>query len=310
MSTGGKDPNEEPDSGQEDRPSQGTPPPPDGNYPPPPPQMPPPGAYPPPPGSYPPPQGPPPGGNYPPQGNYPPPPPQMPPPGGYPPPPPLPNYGYSEQISGGFSVGSAIGYGWNKFKDNALVWVGIMLIVVLIEIALSIIFGGLGATADTSGASSVWRILSTIVTAIIGYLINAALVRGSLRELDGNKPSFATFFEFTNVGTIIIASLIISVATTIGLFLFIIPALIVIFFTWWTLQFVVDQNQDAISAIKSSITVIAKNIGPVLLLALALVGINIIGLLLFVVGLLVSIPISIIASTYAYRVLTGRYVSA
>ncbi len=83
-----------------------------------------------------------------------------------------------------------------------------------------------------------------------------------------------------------------------------------IFLTWWTLQFVIDQNEDAITGIKSSFRVISQNVGPVLLLALALVGINIVGAILCGVGLLVSIPITIIASTYAYRVLTGRYVAA
>ncbi|WP_072691220.1 hypothetical protein [Rhodococcus marinonascens] len=219
------------------------------------------------------------------------------------------NYGAFEQKSGQLSVGAAIGYGWAKFKDNAPVWIGILLIAAVIQVVLIGIFDGFGTSSDMSAAFSPWRILGTIVTSIVSYLINAALVRGSLHEVDGNRPAFGSFFQFTNVGAIIIASLIIGVASFIGLILFIIPSLIVVFLTWWTLQFVIDQNEDAFTAIKSSFRVISHNVGPVLLLALALVGINIVGAILFLVGLLVSIPISIIASTYAYRVLTGRYVS-
>ncbi|WP_236581077.1 hypothetical protein [Rhodococcus sp. T7] len=334
MTTGGYDPNDKPEGGdQGGYPPRGNPPPPPGGYPPPPgnypppPQGPPPGGYPPPPpggnyppppggnyppppGNYPPPQGPPPGGNYPPpQGNYPPPP-QGPPPGGYPPPPPMSDYGAPGQTPGQFSVGDAIGYGWNKFKDNALIWIGILLIAAVIQVVLNLIFGGFSTSSDMSSAFSVWRIIGSIVTTIVGYLINAALVRGALHEVDGNKPAFGSFFQFTNVGAIIIASVIIGIASIIGFFLLVIPGLIVVFLTWWTLQFVIDQNEDAITGIKSSFRTISQNVGPVLLLALALVGINIVGAILCGVGLLVSIPITIIASTYAYRVLTGRYVAA
>jgi uncharacterized membrane protein len=322
MTTGGYDPNDKPEGGdQGGYPPQGNPPPPPGGYPPPPgnypppPQGPPPGGYPPPPGHYPPPQQ---GGNYPPQqgGNYPPPqgnyppPPQGPPPGGYPPPPPVTGYGAPGQTPGQLSVGNAISYGWNKFKDNALIWIGIMLVAAVIQVVLNLIFGGFSTSSDLSDTFTVWRIIGTLVTTVVGYLINAALVRGALHEVDGNKPAFGSFFQFTNIGAIIIASLIVGVLSTIGFILLVIPGLIVVFLTWWTLQFVIDQNQDAVTGIKSSFGIISQNVGPLLLLALALVGINILGAIPCGLGLLVTIPLTIIASTYAYRVLTGRYVSA
>ncbi|NMM83744.1 hypothetical protein B2J88_05125 [Rhodococcus sp. SRB_17] len=115
MTTGGYDPNKNPDDGKQspqDPYSQPQTPPP-GNYPPPvtpppgggfqPPAGPPPGNYPPPPGNY-----PPPGGNYPPQqGNYPPPPGNYPPPGGYPPPPQGGNFPPPPQFNNQGSYGAA-----------------------------------------------------------------------------------------------------------------------------------------------------------------------------------------------------------
>ncbi|SEK59142.1 hypothetical protein [Rhodococcus maanshanensis] len=315
--------------------------PPAGGYPPPPgyPQpgaTPPPGGYPPPPGGYPPPPSGTPGGYPPPPGypqqgapqpgGYPPPPgypqqggaPNM--PGGYPPPPgygageggypPPPGYGADAFSAPGFggpggtpqlTVGDALGYAWNKFKSNAGIWVGIVLIAAVIQVALSLIFGT-GNSTDFSDAFSPWSILGTIVTTVVGYLIQAAMIRGALHEVDGNKPAIGSFFQFNNVGAIILASVIVGVLSAIGFVLLIIPGLIIVFLTWWTLQFVIDQNQDAITAIKSSFSSISQNVGPLLLLALALVGINIVGALLCGLGLLVTIPLTVIASTYAYRV--------
>ncbi|MEZ5151721.1 MAG: hypothetical protein R2803_11480 [Rhodococcus zopfii] len=198
-------------------------------------------------------------------------------------------------------MGDAISYGWSKFSQNAGVWIGFMVVAFVIQGVINLIFGGF----DTSGEFTLWRAIGAVVGAIVGYLIQAAYVRGALHEIDGNKPAFGSFFQFTNVAAVIIASVIVALATIIGFVLLIIPGLIVLFLTWWTLPFVIDRNQDAIAAIKSSVQAVSSNVGTLLLLALAVVGLNIVGALLCGLGLLVSVPVTIIASTYAYRVTTG-----
>lgn len=203
-------------------------------------------------------------------------------------------------------MGDAITYGWKKFSENALVWVGMILIAAVISAIIQLIFGS-GLTSD--GGISVLSVIGGFISTIVGYLIQAALIRGALHEVNGDKPAFGSFFQFSNVAAIIIASLIVGIATTIGFFLLIIPGLVVMFLTWFTLQFVIDQDQQPIDAIKSSFQVISQNAGPLLLLTLALVGINILGAIPCFIGLLITIPMTIIASTYAYRVLTQRHVS-
>ncbi|MFD4369127.1 hypothetical protein [Rhodococcus sp. NPDC058521] len=300
MTTGGSDPND-PAGG---RPGDPYGPPPEGNNPP--------GGYLPPPGGYPPPppQGPagyppPPGGYPPPPGGYPP------PPGSYPPPPPFQQPAQGGPGSGELSVGNAIAFGWKKFSENALTWIAIVIIAFLISGLIQFIFGN-GFTAEDDGAFefSVLGAIGGLVSTIVGYLIQAAFIRGALHEVDGNKPAIGSFFQFSNVAAVIVASLIVGIASTIGLVLLVIPGLIIIFLTWFTLPFVVDQNFQPIPAIKASFDVISKNVGSLLLLALALVGINILGAIPCGLGLLVTVPMTIIASTYAYRVLTRRYVSA
>lgn len=290
MTTGGQDPNQNPERGPG---PEGTPPP--GNYPPP---QGPGGGYPPPPGNYPPPpQGP--GGGYP------------PPPGNYPPPPPAYDSGYGRSPAGPppseVSVGAALSYGWNKFKNNPGVWIGALVVAAVISILVSLPFsvGGnrdFDSFGDFSASFSLWQIIGNIVTAIVSYLISAALIRGALHEVDGRRPQFASFFEFRNVGAIIIASFLVGLMTGIGFVLLVIPGLVLMFLTWWTLEFVVDQDQDAISAIKSSFRAISSNWGTLLGLAVTLFFLNVLGTLLCLVGLLVTVPVSIIASTYAYRV--------
>ncbi|AYJ51914.1 hypothetical protein D8W71_16370 [Rhodococcus sp. P1Y] len=203
------------------------------------------------------------------------------------------------------SVGDALSFGWNKFKNNAGVWIGIVVIAAVIQIVVNLIFSGSrDSGTDLSAVFGIWAIIGAVVSAIVGYLVNAALIRGALHEVDGNKPSIGSFFQFANVAAIVLASVIVGILVFVGLVLLVIPGIALAFLTWWTLQFVIDRNEDALTAIKSSFRAISSNAGQLFVLALALVGINILGAIPCGLGLLVTIPITVIASTYAYRIVT------
>ncbi|OZD05090.1 hypothetical protein CH275_11995 [Rhodococcus sp. 06-235-1A] len=231
------------------------------------------------PGGYPPPQG-----GYPPPGNYPPP-----PQGNYPPPPSFGNSPMPTQLS----VGTAIGYAWKKFTQNPLVWIGIVLIAAIIQGVLNFVL-----RSDSFFVSLIF----SVIVGVVALLIQAALVRGALHEVDGIKPAFGSFFQFNNVFAIVVAGILVGIATGIGYILLVIPGLVITFFTWWTFQFVIDRGDEPIPAIKASAQAIASNGGTIFVLALALFGLNIVGVIPVGLGLLVTIPITIIAGTYAYRV--------
>ena len=251
---------------------------------------------------------------------------QQPPPGyGQQPPPgygqqPPPEYGQQPPPGyGGFappqlSVGAAISYGWEKFKANWGAWVGISLIALIISAVVQLPFGGFNfGTGDMDSAfaagSLILSIVGLVVSFVIGALIQAAFVRGALHELNGNKSDFGAFFQFGNIAQVLLASLIVGVITSIGYVLCVVPGVIAMFLTWYTLTFVLDQNQDATTAIKSSFNLTSQNQGPLVLLALACVGLNIVGALLCLIGLLVTGPVTLIAATYAYRLLVNGPVS-
>lgn len=240
--------------------------------------------------------------------------------GGYEPPnyPPPPSGGFGDYGATpppqSLRVGDAISYGWNRYKQNVGVWIAFVVIVFVIQAVIQLIFGNgrdfddITDLSDVSTAFTFWNALGGIVSVIVGYIINAAYVRGALSEVDGIKPALGTFFQFKSVGAVILAGILVGVGTTIGFVLCILPGLFFLFVTLWTMQFVVDRDQDPISAIKSSYRTIMSNAGTIFLLVLAILGLNIVGALLCGLGLLVSMPVTAIATTYAYRVVTGGQV--
>ena len=216
------------------------------------------------------------------------------------------------RMGNALSVGDAIRYGWARFKANPWTWVGAVVIAAIIQSVLNTLLGNRSAFRVDTFGQSVWTvswIIGSIAATVVGYLINAALVRGALDEVDGRRPGLGAFFRFANVGNVILASILVGVLTAIGLILFVIPGVIVAFLSWWTLQFVIDRDDSAVEGIRSSFRAISSQAGPVFLLALALIGINILGAIALGLGLLITIPVSAIASTYAYRVVSGRGVA-
>lgn len=309
------------------------PPPPPGNYPPPPPG----GSYPPPPppGGYPPP--PPPGGYPPPPppGGYPPPPPGAgypPPQGGYPPPQGYPG-GYLPAGPGfggppSYSVGDAFSWAWGKFTANAAALIVPTLVYALIVIALQALFGILSAavapeatsyTADENGfafsynvsgpASLAITILGYIVALVVGGAIQSAYYGGMLDVADGRPVTIGTFFRPRSVGSVIIASLIVGVLTSIGFALCILPGFVVAIFTLFTVIALLDRNLSPIDAIKTSFDIAKNNFVQVLLTLLVVFVVVAVGVLLCGVGLLVAGPVAALIEVYAYRKLSGGQVA-
>jgi uncharacterized membrane protein len=327
------------------------PPPPPGNYPPPPQG----GGYPPPPpGSHPSPQGgypPPPQGGYPPppQGGYPPPPQGNFPPAGYPPPPqggypppPQGNYppagypagpqGYYPPANfgaGGYSVGEAFSWAWNKFAKNAVPLIVATLAYGLIIIAIQALTNALSAAVDPGDSTNYmsdggfefsYTIDSPagIIVAFIGWLISlvvaaavqSAYLGGMLDIADGREVSIGSFFRPRNIGGVVIAGLIVGVITTVGFLLCVIPGLIASIMLMFTVVSLIDRDIAPLEAVKTSFNISKAHFGSVFLAWLVMVATVFVGALVCGVGLLVAAPIATLIMVYTYRVLTGGQVAA
>ncbi|MFD0361113.1 hypothetical protein ACFQZZ_06575 [Nocardia sp. GCM10030253] len=233
-------------------------------------------------------------------GATPPPPSIMPtPPGG-----PQPTYGYqAADVPRSLDVGNALSYGWERFRANPAPWLGVTAVGVLIYLAFVLLVRIVNPT-------SLLSLLMIFLVVMVGiWLLQAALVRGALYETDGYKPVFGSYFHFVNAGNVLLTALLAFVLTGIGWALCVVPGLIAGFLCMFALHYVVDQDLGPLAAIKASATLVVTNIGPVLLLGLAVMVLTFVGAVLCGLGLFVAAPVATIAVTYAYRTLTGGMVA-
>ncbi|MBN0041314.1 hypothetical protein JN535_14195 [Cellulosimicrobium cellulans] len=262
----------------------------------------------PPAGAYPPPAGPPPGQAYSQQ------PPGQPPSGqpGYPPPAaPYGQPGYPGQT---VQVQDAFSYGWNRFTQNVGVILGGVLTYVAVLAGLSVAFWAIlvgtaqttvdPVTGEVSTAGGVAFGFGTFVfvavLVVLGFLVQAAVVNVSLLVTRGKKLEYADFFRYPNLGTVILAALLIGLATGV-LAITIVGPIVFVFFAQFTLFYVIDKKLGVFDALKASFTVVSRNLGTVVLLFLGVYLAQLVGTLLCYVGLLVALPVAQIATAYVYR---------
>ncbi|MCD6639800.1 MAG: hypothetical protein LT071_07795 [Nocardioides sp.] len=245
-----------------------------------------------------------------------------------------PGYGQPAYGSVGvpaFSVGTAIGYGWEKFKANMGPFLGLTALILGASIILSIIQSAVSPDAATTtfnfdpetgemtsgtveagffGASLLVSLVFSLISWVVGLLLQAGMVKGALDTTRGEQVSFGSMFSGINYAQILLASLLTGIATVVGLVLCVLPGIAVMIFTAFTTYFIIGRNEDAITAIKSSVTLVKDNVGNVLLLALALFGLALATIVTCGIALLVVIPLGTIAMAWTYRTLLNEPVAA
>lgn len=232
-----------------------------------------------------------------------------------------PEAGYGTQGSAPFRVGEALSFGWARFAGNWLFWVLFMLLTLVVSVIFnSGSFGDIqelnqaAMRGDISSSTASGASAGSSLLGLIGSLLTAVLqalgINAALREVSGEKATWGTLFKVNSYGMIILTFLLLLVASFVGIITCGLGLLALAIFAPFTYHNVVDRGMNAWSAFTSSFALVGKNFGAVFVLELALLGINILGLIPLGLGLFVTIPLSILALAFAFRRITGGAVAA
>ena len=176
-------------------------------------------------------------------------------------------------------VGSWIGQGWQLVKAD----IGTFFLVAL-----------------------VFSILNGFVPLILQGPLMAGFHLFCAKKILGRRAEFADLFTgFNFFVPALVASLIISVFTFAGTLLCIIPGLVVAAMYKFTYLFIVDKRMDFWPAMQASHAIVKQDYFGFTMFLLVLALINILGALCCIIGVFVSIPVTIAAITFAYKEIVG-----
>lgn len=210
-----------------------------------------------------------------------------------------------------FTVGECVRFGWETFKRRPGILIAALIITYAAPIlATSLVGSVLGAIFNAIGAGvgefiGLALMLAFVVTAFVLALLG--LFTFYLRahdNIDGvtigdmwNPEPFWRFFG---------AELLLLLMVFVGCFLFVVPGIIAALGFAFAPVLTIDRGLGPIEALKTSWRITKGHKGTMFLLLLALTGINILGTLALLIGVLVSIPVVSLALIHAYRTLSPR----
>jgi len=151
--------------------------------------------------------------------------------------------------------------------------------------------------------------LGVLLSLVVGGILQLGLWRSGLAITAGEPVEPAKMFSTDLLGPYIIATILFSVMVGVGTLFCFIPGLVLFFFGFFYPYYVLEQRQGPTEAIKSSFQLVSNNLAILIPFAVVVWLVYIAGAIVCGVGLLVSAPVAIIATAYAYRVLNNQPVA-
>ncbi len=183
-------------------------------------------------------------------------------------------------------VGEAIEAGWNSVKSH--IW---------FFIAIFLLFTALSFMSISARAIGTRVVLSLLISGI-----SLGFIKLAIDVVEGKSPEFKELFScFSLLFKYVLAAILYVIIVTFGLALFVIPGII------WAVQFgfypfvIVKERLWPFAALRKSSALTEGVKGRLIVLALALFGINLLGVLALGIGVIITIPLSVIAAAHVFK---------
>jgi hypothetical protein len=198
-----------------------------------------------------------------------------------------------------FSKRAAFLAGWNLFWTRPLFLMGVVLVVTAVSTASDTVLRSLSVG---SGLLFALNVLAFVVNTILSM----GMMLTALRIHDKVETGFADLLEpvplfWKYVG----ATLISALCFVVGFVLFIVPGIVAELAFSMALYIVIDKEVGPIAALKASYHLTKGHRLNLLIFIALLVALNMLGAMLVGIGLLVTIPVSLLALVWVYRWLEG-----
>lgn len=199
------------------------------------------------------------------------------------------------------NVGESIRFGWTTFKKRPWMLMGAFVLAMVISgVSSALLDPGEGAPVTLT------TVIMGLVSGIIGLLVEIGLVTFSLRAHDNvegvgvkdlwNPKPFLWY---------LVGQIAVGLGVLIGLVLLLVPGIMLALGWMFSSYLIIDKGRGPFEAMKESWAMTKGHKWELALLIATILGLNILGLLCLVVGLLVTVPVSMLAVVHAYRKLSG-----
>ncbi len=206
------------------------------------------------------------------------------------------------------SVKQLLSYSWQVFKNNPVQHILVVLAASVVQQLGSFLSRFIFAQM---GDNVTWLLVADLVDfltfgAAVGmFMLAYAIVQARKSEM-GPKEVVKSILNFDMWWKYVVAILVTYALVAVGLVLLIVPGIILAIGFMFAGYLVVDEKLQPIEAIKKSWSITNGHKAQLFVIGIVFGLLNLLGFLLFLVGLLVTIPVTVFALARAYDILAGN----
>lgn len=200
-----------------------------------------------------------------------------------------------------FSKREAIEFGWRTTRAN----LGLFIIFLVVSMLISLFFSGFADLFEKrlpflSVIFNLGYIILTMAITIVGIKI-------ALKFCDDDRRALIEVISFTPRLFLKFAAgyILYSLLVAAGIMLLVVPGVYFMLKYQYVIYFIADRDTGIVEAFTRSSDTTVGIKWELLVFLILLWLINVAGFLCFFVGLLVSIPVTMVAAAYVYRRLSG-----
>jgi uncharacterized membrane protein len=227
-------------------------------------------------------------------------------------------------------IGSALGWARVAYAKNVLSFVALSVVVMILQFGQQFAAGPFtetfsrcveaGGTDDVLNSTAIancfeadmgsllFVLLMAFVFVVASFLATAGVIRGALYVTLGRKIGFADTFTGPYFGAFALTALLIMVTFVAGLFLFIVPAILVILLFQFAPFFALDRGLAPFQSLKASAGLVRRNWPLAILLLLFSAAAYLISGLFWGIPTVLFLPLAALVTAYAYRSIQGEMV--
>ena len=194
-----------------------------------------------------------------------------------------------------FSIKKFIKEAWEIWKRNKKTLTLATLVIAIIEII----------QPDRLEGDNVLAYAFFVFLWVLHVIASIGLAKICLKLVSGEQASWREVFSYARLfWKVAGASILLFLGGVAGLILLVIPGIYFLLKYKFAVMFIIDKNLGIAEAFRESARITEGVKWKLLGLVIIMVGLNILGLLAFVVGILISMPITFLAYVRAYKTLS------
>lgn len=188
----------------------------------------------------------------------------------------------------------AIDFGFETAKKNLFFFITLFVTVV-------ITYAVVGLVQVALGKSAIMLLIGSLLRLVVGVIVSMGLIKIALEFIDKKKTKLSDVFYTKSILNYFLVSVVRGLIVVIGFILLIVPGIIFAIKLQFAPYLVVDKDKGVVEALNQSWEMTKGVKWNLFLFWLLLALINIVGFLCLIVGLLVTVPLSMVATAYVYR---------